>query len=78
MDATRCSSWEQVRLMMNVCSTVWILNYFFFPSLDQGTVQKVIVLPKDPTTMEELTLEEVEVFRVGTRIKILHQNTFLC
>lgn len=26
--------------------------------------------------MEELTLEEVEVFRVGTRIKILHQNTF--
>lgn len=73
MGATRCSSWEQVRLMMmmmmmNICSTVWSLNYIFFPSLDQGTVQKVIVLPKDPTTMEELTLEEVEVFRVGTRI----------
>lgn len=31
---------------------------------DRGTVQKVIVLPKDPTSMEELTLEEVEVFRV--------------
>lgn len=31
---------------------------------DRGTVQKVIVLPKDPTNMEELTLEEVEVFRV--------------
>lgn len=45
---------------------------WIFPSLDQGTVQKVIVLPKDPTTMEELTLEEVEVFRVCTRIKRLH------
>lgn len=65
-------------MMVNVCSTVWILNYIFFPPLDQGTVQKVIVLPKDLTTMEELTLEEVEVFRVGTRIKILHQNTFFC
>lgn len=47
-----------------------------FPPLDRGTVQKVIVLPKDPTTMEELTLEEVEVFRVcafvfvGTRASI--------
>lgn len=27
-------------------------------------MQKVIVLPKDPVSMEELTLEEVEVFRV--------------
>lgn len=27
-------------------------------------MQKVIVLPKDPITMEELTLEEIEVFRV--------------
>uniref|UniRef100_A0A672PIV8 Semaphorin-3F-like n=1 Tax=Sinocyclocheilus grahami TaxID=75366 RepID=A0A672PIV8_SINGR len=34
-----------------------------FLGTDRGTVQKVIVLPKDPTTMEELTLEEVEVFR---------------
>uniref|UniRef100_A0A8C2KYJ5 Sema domain, immunoglobulin domain (Ig), short basic domain, secreted, (semaphorin) 3Ga n=1 Tax=Cyprinus carpio TaxID=7962 RepID=A0A8C2KYJ5_CYPCA len=37
-----------------------------FLGTDRGTVQKVIVLPKDPTTMEELTLEEVEVFRVNT------------
>lgn len=50
---------------------MWSLTEIF-PSLDQGTVQKVIVLPKDPTTMEELTLEEVEVFRVRTHIKILH------
>ncbi|CDQ78083.1 unnamed protein product [Oncorhynchus mykiss] len=35
-----------------------------FLGTDRGTVQKVIVLPKDPSTMEELTLEEVEVFRV--------------
>uniref|UniRef100_A0A7N8XVM9 Sema domain, immunoglobulin domain (Ig), short basic domain, secreted, (semaphorin) 3Ga n=1 Tax=Mastacembelus armatus TaxID=205130 RepID=A0A7N8XVM9_9TELE len=35
-----------------------------FLGTDHGTVQKVIVLPKDPTSMEELTLEEVEVFRV--------------
>ncbi|CAB1336488.1 unnamed protein product [Coregonus sp. 'balchen'] len=34
-----------------------------FLGTDRGTVQKVIVLPKDPSTMEELTLEEVEVFR---------------
>lgn len=31
---------------------------------DRGTVQKVIVLPKDTSTTEELILEEVEVFRV--------------
>lgn len=38
---------------------------YIFPAFtDRGTVQKVIVLPKDPTTIEELTLEEVEVFRV--------------
>ncbi|TNN74819.1 Semaphorin-3F [Liparis tanakae] len=34
-----------------------------FLGTDRGTVQKVIVLPKDPTNIEELTLEEVEVFR---------------
>lgn len=34
--------------------------------LDKGTVQKVIVLPKDTTTTEELILEEVEVFRVSS------------
>lgn len=49
-----------------------IVGHFILmcPSLDQGTVQKVIVLPKDPTSMEELTLEEVEVFRVRTRVKL--------
>lgn len=36
-------------------------NYRF---TDKGTVQKVIVLPKDTSTTEELILEEVEVFRV--------------
>ena len=36
-------------------------------------MQKVIVLPKDPVSMEELTLEEVEVFRVclSTRLQLL-------
>lgn len=32
---------------------------------DQGTVQKVIVLPQEHGVLEELTLEEVEVFRVS-------------
>lgn len=32
---------------------------------DKGTVQKVIVLPKDDLQTEELVLEEVEVFKVG-------------
>lgn len=31
---------------------------------DRGTVQKVIVLPRDDLQTEELVLEEVEVFRV--------------
>lgn len=39
-------------------------TFIFVWFSDRGTVQKVIVLPKDPTSMEELTLEEVEVFRV--------------
>ncbi|XP_060788031.1 sema domain, immunoglobulin domain (Ig), short basic domain, secreted, (semaphorin) 3Ga [Neoarius graeffei] len=43
----------------------------FFLGTDRGTVQKVIVLPKDPTTMEELTLEEVEVFRIPVPIKTM-------
>uniref|UniRef100_A0A8C6YEU4 Uncharacterized protein n=1 Tax=Naja naja TaxID=35670 RepID=A0A8C6YEU4_NAJNA len=34
-----------------------------FLGTDQGTVQKVIVLPKEQGILEELTLEEVEVFR---------------
>ncbi|XP_062855052.1 sema domain, immunoglobulin domain (Ig), short basic domain, secreted, (semaphorin) 3Ga [Trichomycterus rosablanca] len=43
----------------------------FFLGTDRGTVQKIIVLPKDPTTMEELTLEEVEVFRTQVPIKTM-------
>ncbi|XP_030589371.1 semaphorin-3F-like isoform X3 [Archocentrus centrarchus] len=42
-----------------------------FLGTDRGTVQKVIVLPKDPTTMEELTLEEVEVFRTRAPVKTM-------
>ncbi|XP_051964301.1 semaphorin-3F-like [Xyrauchen texanus] len=42
-----------------------------FLGTDRGTVQKVIVLPKDPTTMEELTLEEVEVFRTPAAVKTI-------
>lgn len=41
--------------------TVTLLPYFS----DQGTVQKVIVLPKDDLETEELILEEVEVFKVS-------------
>lgn len=33
-------------------------------STDKGTVQKVIVLPRDDLQTEELVLEEVEVFKV--------------
>ncbi|KAL4655987.1 semaphorin-3F-like [Arapaima gigas] len=39
-----------------------------FLGTDRGTVQKVIVLPKDDLQTEELVLEEVEVFRVPTPI----------
>ncbi|XP_020785624.1 semaphorin-3F-like [Boleophthalmus pectinirostris] len=42
-----------------------------FLGTDRGTVQKVIVLPKDPTTMEVLTLEEVEVFRTRAAVKTM-------
>lgn len=34
-------------------------------SADKGTVQKVIVLPRDDLLTEELVLEEVEVFKVN-------------
>lgn len=34
-------------------------------SVDKGTVQKVIVLPRDDLQTEELVLEEVEVFKVS-------------
>uniref|UniRef100_A0A6Q2YW66 Sema domain, immunoglobulin domain (Ig), short basic domain, secreted, (semaphorin) 3Ga n=1 Tax=Esox lucius TaxID=8010 RepID=A0A6Q2YW66_ESOLU len=42
-----------------------------FLGTDRGTVQKVIVLPKDKDTMEELTLEEVEVFRTRAAVKTM-------
>ncbi|XP_039222035.1 semaphorin-3F-like isoform X2 [Crotalus tigris] len=42
-----------------------------FLGTDQGTVQKVIVLPKEQGILEELTLEEVEVFRVPAPVKTL-------
>ncbi|KAK7878457.1 hypothetical protein WMY93_030994 [Mugilogobius chulae] len=42
-----------------------------FLGTDRGTVQKVIVLPKDPTSMEVLTLEEVEVFRSRAAVKTM-------
>lgn len=32
---------------------------------DRGSVQKVIVLPRDDLQTEELVLEEVEVFKVS-------------
>uniref|UniRef100_A0A672PCN3 Semaphorin-3F-like n=1 Tax=Sinocyclocheilus grahami TaxID=75366 RepID=A0A672PCN3_SINGR len=46
-----------------------------FLGTDRGTVQKVIVLPKDISTTEELILEEVEVFKVQ-KYRIL--LTFCC
>ncbi|XP_069062926.1 semaphorin-3F isoform X1 [Pleurodeles waltl] len=42
-----------------------------FLGTDQGTVQKVIVLPKDDLETEELILEEVEVFKVPSPIKTM-------
>ncbi|XP_023693380.1 semaphorin-3F-like [Paramormyrops kingsleyae] len=42
-----------------------------FLGTDRGTVQKVIVLPKDTNIMEELTVEEVEVFRTPTPVKTM-------
>ncbi|XP_014394488.1 PREDICTED: semaphorin-3F, partial [Myotis brandtii] len=42
-----------------------------FLGTDRGTVQKVIVLPKDDQEMEELMLEEVQVFKVGGGAKTM-------
>ncbi|XP_025031716.1 semaphorin-3F isoform X2 [Python bivittatus] len=42
-----------------------------FLGTDRGTVQKVIVLPKDDLETEELMLEEVEVFKVPAPIKTM-------
>lgn len=40
-------------------------------SIDKGTVQKVIVLPRDDLQTEELVLEEVEVFKVSFFFSLL-------
>lgn len=57
------------------------LNALLRPSLlgfsDRGTVQKVIVLPRDDLQTEELVLEEVEVFRVSFVILVQEQLLFL-
>ncbi|XP_042307475.1 semaphorin-3F isoform X1 [Sceloporus undulatus] len=42
-----------------------------FLGTDRGTVQKVIVLPKDDMETEELMLEEVEVFKVPAPIRTM-------
>ncbi|XP_029455501.1 semaphorin-3F isoform X1 [Rhinatrema bivittatum] len=42
-----------------------------FLGTDLGTVQKVIVLPKDDMETEELILEEVEVFKVPAPVKTM-------
>lgn len=41
-------------------------------SADKGTVQKVIVLPRDDLQTEELVLEEVEVFKVGFAYSLIN------
>ncbi|KAE8611853.1 hypothetical protein XENTR_v10012619 [Xenopus tropicalis] len=46
-----------------------------FLGTDKGTVQKVIVLPKDDLETEELILEEVEVFKVPAPIKSMKIST---
>uniref|UniRef100_A0A4W4GCJ3 Sema domain, immunoglobulin domain (Ig), short basic domain, secreted, (semaphorin) 3Gb n=1 Tax=Electrophorus electricus TaxID=8005 RepID=A0A4W4GCJ3_ELEEL len=48
-----------------------------FLGTDRGTVQKVIVLPKDMSTTEELILEEVEVFRVILPSTVSHQQLYV-
>ncbi|NP_001391953.1 semaphorin-3F isoform 5 precursor [Mus musculus] len=42
-----------------------------FLGTDRGTVQKVIVLPKDDQEVEELMLEEVEVFKEPAPVKTM-------
>uniref|UniRef100_A0A8C2ZCM7 Semaphorin 3F n=1 Tax=Cyclopterus lumpus TaxID=8103 RepID=A0A8C2ZCM7_CYCLU len=47
-------------------------NYeVLFLGTDKGTVQKVIVLPRDDLQTEELVLEEVEVFKVSFQTSAL-------
>lgn len=50
-------------------------------SVDKGTVQKVIVLPRDDLQTEELVLEEVEVFKVSFFLSLFIiplQLNFIC
>uniref|UniRef100_A0A8C6L631 Semaphorin 3F n=1 Tax=Nothobranchius furzeri TaxID=105023 RepID=A0A8C6L631_NOTFU len=53
-------------------------NYeVLFLGTDKGTVQKVIVLPRDDLQTEELVLEEVEVFKVSFKtvyVLFFHQQ----
>uniref|UniRef100_A0A674A743 Sema domain, immunoglobulin domain (Ig), short basic domain, secreted, (semaphorin) 3Fa n=1 Tax=Salmo trutta TaxID=8032 RepID=A0A674A743_SALTR len=53
-----------------------------FLGTDRGTVQKVIVLPRDDLQTEELVLEEVEVFRqqlyVGSVLGVTHLALHRC
>lgn len=53
---------------------MYTMNRSLLFFVDRGTVQKVIVLPKDTSTTEELTLEEVEMFRVMTIITISRKS----
>lgn len=48
-----------------VCPGVALSAWTFWCLPDRGTVQKVIVLPRDDMETEELMLEEIEVFKVG-------------
>jgi len=43
-------------------SVTWFHFFSYFP--DQGTVQKVVVLPTNFSASGELILEEMEVFKV--------------
>uniref|UniRef100_A0A8C6L616 Semaphorin 3F n=1 Tax=Nothobranchius furzeri TaxID=105023 RepID=A0A8C6L616_NOTFU len=52
-------------------------NYeVLFLGTDKGTVQKVIVLPRDDLQTEELVLEEVEVFKVSFKT-VCHQQLYV-
>lgn len=48
-------------LLLPLCVT-W--SHLFSPIADQGTVQKVVVLPTNFSASGELILEEMEVFQV--------------
>lgn len=56
---------------MNVVQRVRVNLGSHSHTTDRGTVQKVIVLPRDDLQTEELVLEEVEVFKVSHHI-LLH------